>query len=103
MKRQSQQKVPLDMDHDHITPSYLQALRIAVLKVMVVRLHKEDASGPKGSKIAVSEEDSSPIKVNRKRGVVCRVSTGILRGLGVDSKKISFFPDQFSGKFRFRR
>jgi len=44
MKRHSQQKVPLDMDRDHITPSYLRALRLAVLKAMVVRSHKEDTS-----------------------------------------------------------
>lgn len=58
---------PPQPDRDHTTPSYLRALRVAVLSARVVRLHKEDASDPEGTKIAVSEEDSSPIKVNRKK------------------------------------
>jgi len=64
MKRYSQQKVPLNLDRD-IAPSYLRTLRVAVLISRVVRLHKEDASDLRGTKIAVTEERGSPTTTNR--------------------------------------
>jgi len=65
MKRNSQQKVPLNMNRDHIKPSYLRTLRAVVLKALVIRQRKEDASDPKGTKSAVTEEQSSPTAVIR--------------------------------------
>jgi subtilase family serine protease len=70
MKRNSQRKVPLNMDRDHITPSYLHTLRVAVLNTMMVRLHKEDTSKSKGSKIAVTEQHSTPTIVNRLKKAI---------------------------------
>jgi hypothetical protein len=49
MKRRSQQKVPLSMDRDHITLSYVRALRVAVLSATAVRTRKEDATAPPSS------------------------------------------------------
>jgi len=44
MKRQSERRLPVNTDRDHITPSSLQALRVAVLKVMLVRTSKTRAT-----------------------------------------------------------
>jgi hypothetical protein len=39
-----QQKVPLNLERDNVTPSYLQSLRVAVLNAMSRHLTQEDAS-----------------------------------------------------------
>jgi hypothetical protein len=39
-----QQKVPLNVDRDNVTPAYLRAVRVAVLNEMAQRLTKEDAT-----------------------------------------------------------
>lgn len=40
-----QQKVPLNLERDNVTPSYLQAVRVAVLNEMSAHLNATDASG----------------------------------------------------------
>ena len=40
MNRHSQQKVPLSMERDNVTPSYLRALRVAVLICRAVERNK---------------------------------------------------------------
>jgi hypothetical protein len=72
MKRQSQ-KVPLNTDQDHITPSYLRALGAAVRLARVVRRRMEDANDSKGAKIAVTE-DGSPTLVNRLKSASARIA-----------------------------
>ncbi|MFZ0761005.1 MAG: S53 family peptidase [Candidatus Sulfotelmatobacter sp.] len=82
MKRHSQHKVPLNTDRDHITPSYLRALHLAVLKARVVRQRKEDASDPEGTKSAVAEEQSSPtavISLNRTNADTVGIKNKITR------------------------
>lgn len=39
-----QQKVPLNMDRDNVTPAYLRAIRVAVLNATFERITKEDAA-----------------------------------------------------------
>lgn len=39
-----QQKVPVNLDRDNVTPGYLRSLRVAVLNAMADHLTKEDAS-----------------------------------------------------------
>jgi hypothetical protein len=75
MTRQSQQKMLLEIDHDHIMPSYLQALRDAVLAAMVLRLHK-DASDLKSSEVNVTKEDNSLTIVKRLKSASVSI-TGI--------------------------
>jgi hypothetical protein len=41
MNHQSQQKVPLNLACDPITPSYLSALRVIVLRAKVIRLRRK--------------------------------------------------------------
>ena len=41
MKNHSQQKMPLNLDCGNITPSYLRALRVVVLKATVIRLRRK--------------------------------------------------------------
>ena len=41
MKSQFPQKMPINLDRDNITPSYLHALRVMTLKATVIRLRKK--------------------------------------------------------------
>ena len=41
MKNHAQQKMPLNLDCGNITPSYLRALRVVVLKATVIRLRRK--------------------------------------------------------------
>ena len=41
-----QQKVPLNMDRDNVTPAYLRAIRVAVLNATHDRITGEDAARP---------------------------------------------------------
>jgi hypothetical protein len=74
MKRQSQEKTLLEIDHDHIKPSYFQALRVAVLAAMAARMHKEDASDLKGSEVNVTKEDNSPTIGKRLKSASISIS-----------------------------
>jgi hypothetical protein len=41
-----QQKVPLNVDRDNVTPAYLKAVRVAVLNEMADRITEEDTTAP---------------------------------------------------------
>ncbi len=80
MERQSERKVPINVDCDHITLSSFQALRSAVLKVMLVRLHKKAAGDSGSSTLAVTSKYSSPpppgdTKVDENRSRLARNRT----------------------------
>jgi len=53
-----QQKVPLNMDRDNVTPAYLQKVRVLVLNEMHTDLSREDATEP-WTRSAASDKDCS--------------------------------------------
>ncbi len=53
-----QQKVPLNMDRDNVTPAYLQKVRVLVLNEMHTDLSPEDATEP-WTRSAASDKDCS--------------------------------------------
>ncbi len=58
------QKTPLNMDRDNVTPAYLRDLRVLVVNAMHSRLSEEDANAPLVNE-ALANEHASPEAVQR--------------------------------------
>ena len=79
MKHNSQLKVPLNMDRDNITPSYLRVLRAAVQISRVVRPRKENAVATKKTNKEVTMNSyKNRIRTYRTAGIVLALFVTII-------------------------